>query len=110
LAVVDWHLYDYYLVPGGGYFGTKKAMEPLHVQYDYADRSVAVVNDTYEAHPGVKVVAKVYNLEGKELASHEEKIDCAARCERESVRFCRRRWIDHDVFHEAADVDARENS
>jgi len=70
-----WHLYDYYLVPGGGYFGTKKAMEPLHVQYDYADRSVAVVNDTYEAHPGVKVVAKVYNLEGKELASHEEKID-----------------------------------
>ena len=27
-----WHLYDYYLVPGGGFYGTKKAMEPLHVQ------------------------------------------------------------------------------
>ena len=25
-----WHLYDYYLRPGGGYFGAKKAMEPLH--------------------------------------------------------------------------------
>jgi exo-1,4-beta-D-glucosaminidase len=73
-----WHLYDYYLVPGGGYFGTKKAMEPLHVQYDYADHSVAVVNDTYEAHPGVKVVAKVYNLQGKELASHEEEINVPA--------------------------------
>jgi exo-1,4-beta-D-glucosaminidase len=24
-----WHLYDYYLRPGGGYFGTKKALEPL---------------------------------------------------------------------------------
>ncbi len=23
-----WHLYDYYLVPAGGYFGTKKANEP----------------------------------------------------------------------------------
>ena len=23
-----WHLYDYYLRPGGGYFGTKKACEP----------------------------------------------------------------------------------
>ena len=28
-----WHLYDWYLRPGGGYFGTKKANEPLHVQY-----------------------------------------------------------------------------
>ena len=28
-----WHLYDYYLRPGGGYFGAKKACEPLHVQY-----------------------------------------------------------------------------
>jgi exo-1,4-beta-D-glucosaminidase len=73
-----WHLYDYYLVPGGGYFGTKKAMEPLHVQYDYADHAVAVVNDTYEAHAGMKVVAKMYNLEGKELASHEEKVDVPA--------------------------------
>ncbi len=27
-----WHLYDYYLRPGGGYFGTMKALEPLHVQ------------------------------------------------------------------------------
>jgi exo-1,4-beta-D-glucosaminidase len=73
-----WHLYDYYLVPGGGYFGTKKAMEPLHVQYDYADHAVAVVNDTYDAHTGMRVVAKVYNLQGKELASHEEKVDVPA--------------------------------
>jgi len=73
-----WHLYDYYLVPGGGYFGTKKAMEPLHVQYDYADHAVAVVNDTYEAHKGMKVVAKVFNLEGKEIASHDEKVDVPA--------------------------------
>ena len=28
-----WHLYDYYLRPGGGYYGTKVACEPLHVQY-----------------------------------------------------------------------------
>jgi exo-1,4-beta-D-glucosaminidase len=73
-----WHLYDYYLVPGGGYFGTKKAMEPLHVQYDYADHAVAVVNDTYEPHTGMKVVAKVFTLDGKEVASHEEKVDLPA--------------------------------
>ena len=43
-----WHLYDYYLDTGGGYFGAKKACEPLHVQYSYDDHSVHVVNSTYQ--------------------------------------------------------------
>ena len=28
-----WHLYDYYLDAGAGYFAAKKACEPLHIQY-----------------------------------------------------------------------------
>jgi exo-1,4-beta-D-glucosaminidase len=72
-----WHLYDYYLVPAGGYFGTKKAMEPVHVQYSYDDNSVAIVNSTYEALQGVKVTAKVYNLDATEKASREGALDIA---------------------------------
>ena len=48
-----WHLYDFYLRPGGGYFGTKKANEPLHVQYSYDDRSIAVVNSPLPKLPGM---------------------------------------------------------
>lgn len=66
-----WHLYDYYLVPAGGYFGTKKAMEPVHVQYSYDDNSVAVVNSTYANVPGVKVSAKLYDLEAKEKGARQ---------------------------------------
>jgi exo-1,4-beta-D-glucosaminidase len=66
-----WHLYDYYLRPGGGYFGTKKACEPVHVQYSYDDRSVAVVNDLPQGFEGVKVVARVYDLGLKERFSRE---------------------------------------
>ena len=66
-----WHLYDYYLVPAGGYFGTKKATEPVHVQYSYDDNSVAVVNSTYETVPSVKVSAKLYNLDSKEQGARE---------------------------------------
>jgi exo-1,4-beta-D-glucosaminidase len=73
-----WHLYDYYLVPGGGYFGTKKAIEPLHVQYGYDDQSVAVVNDTYVERNSMKVRARVYSLEGKLLADKEESVDVPA--------------------------------
>jgi exo-1,4-beta-D-glucosaminidase len=65
-----WHLYDYYLVPAGGYFGTKKAMEPVHVQFSYDDNSVAVVNDTYEPLKRMKVTATLYNLDATEAATH----------------------------------------
>jgi len=57
-----WHLYDYYLQPAGGYFGTKKACEPLHVQYAYDDRSVEVVNSRYEGASGLTVDAKLYDF------------------------------------------------
>jgi len=70
-----WHLYDYYLVPAGGYFGTKKAMESVHVQYSYDDNSVAVVNDTYAALKGMKVSAKIYNIDAREKASKDAILD-----------------------------------
>jgi exo-1,4-beta-D-glucosaminidase len=72
-----WHLYDYYLVPAGGYFGTKKSMERVHVQYSYDDNSVAVVNSSYQGFQGVKVSAKIYNLDAKEKGSQEGTMNVA---------------------------------
>ena len=62
-----WHLYDYYLDAGGGYFGTKKACEPVHIQYSYDDQSVVVVNSTYKSVEGLKAEVHVYDLHLKEL-------------------------------------------
>jgi len=72
-----WHLYDYYLVPAGGYFGTKKATEPIHVQYSYDDNSVAVVNSTYESVQAVNVSAKLYNLDAKEKGARQGTMNVA---------------------------------
>jgi exo-1,4-beta-D-glucosaminidase len=60
-----WHLYDFYLRPGGSYYGAKKAGEPLHVQYAYDDRSVVVVNSGLEPQSGLKVSARVVDLASK---------------------------------------------
>jgi exo-1,4-beta-D-glucosaminidase len=73
-----WHLYDYYLVPAGGYFGTKKACEPVHVQYSYDDNSVAVINGTYETIRGAKVSAKIYSIDAREKGSREATVDLAS--------------------------------
>jgi exo-1,4-beta-D-glucosaminidase len=72
---VIWHLYDYYLVPAGGYFGTKKATEPFHVQYSYDNNSVAVINGTYAAVQGARVTAKLYNLDAQEKGARHATLD-----------------------------------
>jgi len=69
-----WHLYDYYLVPAGGYFGTKKATEPVHVMYSYNDRTVAVVS-TNAALNGVRVNAAIHNIDGVEKWSQSGAVD-----------------------------------
>ncbi|HWA95333.1 MAG TPA: beta galactosidase jelly roll domain-containing protein [Terracidiphilus sp.] len=72
-----WHLYDYYLDAGGGYFGTKKACEPVHIQYSYDDQSVAVVNSTYKPVEKLKADVHVYDLHWKQLFATERDVESA---------------------------------
>jgi exo-1,4-beta-D-glucosaminidase len=73
-----WHLYDYYLMPGGGYYGTKKACEPVHVQYSYSDKSVVAVNTTLQPQRNLKLTAQVYDLNLAEKFSKTTSLDLAA--------------------------------
>jgi exo-1,4-beta-D-glucosaminidase len=70
-----WHLYDYYLRPGGGYFGAKIAMQALHPVYGYDDHSVWVVSSQYEGVKGLKLTTKLYNLDWTEKFSQENPLD-----------------------------------
>jgi exo-1,4-beta-D-glucosaminidase len=73
-----WHLYDYYLRPGGGYFGAKKAMESLHPLYGYDDHSIWVVSSQYSDARALKLTTKIYNLDMTEKLSREDSLDAAA--------------------------------
>ncbi|MGZ4789236.1 MAG: glycoside hydrolase family 2 protein [Terriglobales bacterium] len=70
-----WHLYDYYLQPGGGYFGTKKACEPLHIQFSYDDRSIVVVNGFQEPHKNLKATVAVLDVNLKHVFDKEATVD-----------------------------------
>jgi exo-1,4-beta-D-glucosaminidase len=70
-----WHLYDYYLRPGGGYFGAKHAMENLHPIYGYDDHSIWLVSSQYEGAKGLKLTTKIYNLDASEKFSQENPVD-----------------------------------
>ncbi len=73
-----WHLYDYFLMPGGGYFGTKKACEAVHVQYSYDDKSIVVINTKYQPLPGMKLTAQVYDINFAEKFAKTIKVDVEA--------------------------------
>ena len=73
-----WHLYDYYLRPGGGYFGAKRALQPLNPMYGYDDHAVWLVSSQYRDASGLKLTAKVYNLDMSERFSKEETVDAGA--------------------------------
>jgi exo-1,4-beta-D-glucosaminidase len=75
---IIWHLYDYYLRPGGGYFGTKKACEPVHVQYSYDDRSIVIVNDTLSPVTGLKVSVDLLDFALASRFSREVTVDLPA--------------------------------
>ena len=73
-----WHLYDYYLRPGGGYFGAKRALEALHPIYGYDDHSIWLVSSQYEGVTGLKLTTKIYNLDATEKFTQENKVDAPA--------------------------------
>ena len=73
-----WHLYDYYLDADAGYFGTKKACEPLHIQYSYDDRSIVVVNSTYDRVADLHASVDVHNVAWKHLYKQDAIVDAGA--------------------------------
>ncbi|MFE6845364.1 exo-beta-D-glucosaminidase [Streptomyces sp. NPDC057686] len=61
---LHWQLVDRFLDQGGAYFGAKKANEPLHIQYSYDDRTVAVVNRRAAAVSGLTARVSLFNTDG----------------------------------------------
>ena len=65
------NIFDYYLRPGGAYYGAKKGLRPLSVVFDsYATGNhrlgkVSVVNQSPEARSDLRVRVRTYDLSGK---------------------------------------------
>jgi exo-1,4-beta-D-glucosaminidase len=65
------NIFDYYLNPGGAYYGAKTGLRPLSVVFDayatgdHSQAAIAVVNQTPAAQQGLRVRVRVYDLQGK---------------------------------------------
>ena len=60
-----WHLYDFYLAGGGGYYGAKLACEELHLMYSYNDGTVWIINSRFFDFVEVNASVTVADLNGR---------------------------------------------
>jgi exo-1,4-beta-D-glucosaminidase len=64
------NLFDYYLRPGGAYYGAKKGLRPLSVVFDsyatgyHGEANVSVINQTPSDQHNLRVRVRVYDLQG----------------------------------------------
>jgi exo-1,4-beta-D-glucosaminidase len=80
-----WHLYDYYLRPGGAYFATKLACLPVHVLYSYDNQSIVIANDTLKTCDNLSVTAEVYNIDAS--LKHKQAATLSAPANKSVVAF-----------------------
>jgi len=59
-----WQTYDYYFDQSGGYFGSKKGSEPLHIQWNPVTDNVEVVNYSAGHATGLTAEAEILNMDG----------------------------------------------
>ncbi len=70
-----WQLYHYDLEPNSSLYGAKKASEPVHVQFNEADRDVEVVNNRAVDLHGLKLRQTIYRFDGKIDSNQVKPID-----------------------------------
>ena len=58
-----WQLYDYYKDATGGYYGSKVACEPVHIQWSVLTGKIKAINTTAEDIENARAEIKVYNLD-----------------------------------------------
>lgn len=59
-------MYDYYLDPNACLFGLRSGSEMLHSMYNSVNGTVVLVNNAFEGKQNMMLVAKAYDMKGKE--------------------------------------------
>jgi hypothetical protein len=83
-----WTTYDYYFDQSGAYFGSKKANEPLHIQWNPTTDNVEVVNYSAGNATGLTANIEILNMDGSKkweksatLDSKEDSVETPIKIE-----------------------------
>ena len=70
-----WQTYDYFFEPAAGYYGAKKASEPLHIQWNAFTDSIEVVNYSAGDVKGLTARVEILNLDNASMWNKTASLD-----------------------------------
>ncbi len=99
-----WQLYDFYGVPTAGYYGTKKACEPLQLIFDPSDDRVYAVSES-PASRALKASVQVFDAQSRLLGEESRDLTLSYRESRPVFDLRRYSGKPHFVALTLADAD-----
>jgi exo-1,4-beta-D-glucosaminidase len=82
---IIWQLYDYYLIPNGAFYATRKACAPLSPIYHYGKKSVYVNNSYLHDNENLKLTVKVFDINANLLMEQIKDVSIKANSAMEVV-------------------------
>jgi hypothetical protein len=73
-----WQIYSSDYDTQASYYGVKSACEPVHVQMNLPDYSLAVINTTRQDRRNLTLTSRIVSLDGRLLARHAAKVSAVA--------------------------------
>ena len=73
-----WQLFDYFLMPNGAFYGTRKAAAPLSPIYNYGDKNIYVNNDYLSSRENLKLEVKVFDIKSNLLYREDKSFSIPA--------------------------------
>jgi exo-1,4-beta-D-glucosaminidase len=72
-----WQQYDWYLMPNGAFYGTRKACNPVNIVYNYGDKAIYLTNELSNGFEGLTATITIVDIDSKVVLQKEmiEKID-----------------------------------
>ena len=68
-----WNQFDYYMNPNGTTYGARKGNTPVHIMYNMYNKSIHVINNTFDAYSGVVATMSIYDINGNLISTPLEK-------------------------------------
>jgi hypothetical protein len=83
---MEWQIFSHDYDTHAAYYGAKIAGEPIHIQLNLPDHTIAVINNTTSALQHLSVHAQVFDLASRPLAESTTQLDAAANYATSSLR------------------------
>ncbi|MDR1121465.1 MAG: hypothetical protein LBM08_11165 [Dysgonamonadaceae bacterium] len=93
----NWQLYDHYLRPNAGYYSSRSALKPVHIQLDVEDLEVQLINALPVKLENYRATVEVLTPDGKTEKTFEQQASAAENANAKLMKLSE--WLNDGDLH-----------